>query len=215
MNNRKLYFLFILAIMVLVIDTKAQDTEHTSQTRTEFKISYKLADKWKLQAIPELRFDETFSIDKYILELKTVYNPFKRLSLGASYRFIANERSTKDTEYLQRYAFDIKYEYKLKRWKPTIRMRYTNYSEDDENGEFLRGKAGLEYNIRKCKFTPFAGAELFQDLNNNELFKVRYSLGTDYKINKTNSISMGYKLDYYMQRYENKHIMYLGYKFKF
>ncbi|WP_430817498.1 DUF2490 domain-containing protein [Carboxylicivirga sp. RSCT41] len=215
MNKYKSYIIFILLIAVIAFDAEAQDIENTSQTRTEFKLSYKLADKWKLQAIPELRFDEAFSIDKCILELRTVYNPFKRLSLGASYRFIANERSTKDTEYLQRYAFDMRYEYKLKRWKPAVRLRYTNYSEDDENGEFLRAKAGLEYNIRKCKFTPFAGAELFRDMNNNELFKVRYSLGTDYKINKTNSISMGYKLDYYMQRYENKHIMYLGYKFKF
>lgn len=117
---------------------EAQEVENTFQTRTEFKLSYKLSDKWKIMAIPELRFDDSYSIDKSILELKTVYSPIKRLSLGASYRFIANQRETKDTEYLQRYAFDASYKYKIDRWTPKLRIRYTNYSEDNAQGEFLR-----------------------------------------------------------------------------
>ena len=214
MNFKKIYIIASI-LWISTLASQAQDVDNTYQTRTEFKLSYKLLDNLKLVATPELRFDESYSIDKYIMELKTVYNPFKRLALGASYRFVANKRETKDTEYLQRYAFDAKYNFKINRWKPEIRLRYTNYSEDNENGEFLRYKGGVEYNIRKCKLTPYAGAELFQEFTNSELFKVRYTLGTDYKINKTNSISLAYKLDYYMQRYENKHIMYVGYKFKF
>jgi len=215
MKTYRKYQLLVVLLCLGCMQAYAQDVENTFQTRTEFKLSYKLSDKWKIQAIPELRFDDTYSVDKYILELKTIYNPFKKLSLGASYRFIANTRETKDTEYLQRYAFDAKYDFKIDRWKPSVRLRYTNFSEDNANGEFLRYKGGLEYNIKKCKLTPFGGVELFHELNDKELFKIRYSLGTDYKLNKKNSISLAYKLDYYMQKFENKHIMYVGYKLKF
>lgn len=193
----------------------AQSIENSYQTRTELKLNYKLSDKWKIIATPELRLDDSFSIDKYILELRTVYSPVKNLSLGAAYRFVANKRQTKDTEYLQRYAFDAAYKYKIDRWTPKVRLRYTNYSEDDTKGEFLRYKAALAYNIKKCKFSPFVGAELFHELNNQEFLKMRYSLGGDYKLNKKNAITLAYKLDYFMQEFLNKHIVYVGYKYKF
>jgi len=213
-NIIRVYLLFIL-ITTGLSQANAQEVENTFQTRTEFKMSYKLTDKWKILAIPELRFDDSYSIDKYILELKTVYTPIKRLSLGASYRFIANQRTTKDSEYLQRYAFDASYKYKINRWTPKVRLRYTNYSEDNAQGEFMRYKASVDYNIKKSKFTPFAGAEIFHEISENHLYKVRYSLGSEYKINKKNAISLAYKLDYYQQKFENKHIMYVGYKLKF
>lgn len=211
--NKLLIGILISMLMSPII--RAQDTENIFQTRSEFKLSYKLSDKWTLALTPELRFDDSFSIDKYILELRTVYNPFKRLSLGASYRFVANDRETKSTEYLQRYAFDAKYKYKISRWTPSIRLRYTNYSEDDSDGEYLRYKAAVDYNIKKCKLTPFAGAELFQELNNSELHKVRYSIGGEYKLNKNNAISTAYKLDFFLQKNENKHIFHIAYKLKF
>ncbi|WP_185968928.1 DUF2490 domain-containing protein [Carboxylicivirga sp. M1479] len=214
MSKLNKYLIMVIVIGCMWAPLYAQDIDNTFQTRTEFKLSYKLSKKWKIQATPELRLDDSFSIDKYIIELKTIYNPFKKLALGASYRFVANTRETKPTEYIQRYAFDAKYNFKFDRWKPLLCLRYTNYSEDDADGEFLRYKAGVEYNIRKCKLSPFAGAELFHEFNNQELFKVRYSLGSDYKLSKKHAISVAYKLDYYMQKFENKHILYFGYKFK-
>ena len=44
---------------------------------------------------------------------------------------------------------------------------------------------------------------------------MRYSLGAEYKINKNSSIGLGYMLDYYLQDYRNKHIINLGYTYKF
>ena len=119
MNIKNIYLLALLFLLAKAVPLAAQDVENTSQTRTEFKLDYKILDNLKVVATPELRFDETFSIDKYIFELKTVYNPFKRLSIGAAYRFVANKRNTKPTEYLQRYAFEAKYAPKINRWKPS------------------------------------------------------------------------------------------------
>ena len=192
----------------------AQEVDNTYQSRIEFKSSLKLADKWKLYFIPEFRLDESFSVDKYLLELRGVYKPAKILSLGASYRFVGNPRETKATEYLHRYALDATFEKKFKRFEPSFRLKYTNYSEDKSDSEFLRYRAELNYDIKGSKLTPLISAEAFQELNDNDLYKMRYTLGVKYKLNKKNSINFGYKLDYYLNEYQNKHILYLGYRIK-
>ncbi len=169
----------------------------------------------KLQFTPELRFDENFSISKYLFELKGIYEPVKNLELGASYRYIINPRANNPTEYLNRFDLDAKWGKKFNRWKPSFRLKYTNYSEDISDGNFLRYKAELNYDIKKSKLTPVIAAEAFQELSDSDLYKMRYTLGASYKLNKKNSIGFGYKLDYYMNDYQNKHILYLGYKIKF
>ena len=218
MSMNKYTGAFLVALLIAAVGLKsvsAQEVENEFQSRIEFKSSLKLTDKWKLYITPEIRLDESFSIDKYLLELKGVYKAAKVLSLGASYRFVGNARETKATEYLHRYALDATLEKKLNRFKPAFRLKYTNYSEDKTDGEFLRYKAGLNYDIKGSKLTPVISAEAFHELNNNELYKVRYALGGKYKLKKKNSINFGYKFDYYLNEYQNKHILYLGYRIKF
>lgn len=193
----------------------AQTVENDFQSRTELKLSYEPIDKIRLSVTPEVRLDESFKMDKFLLEAGVQYKPFKVFSIGGSYRFIANTRNTKSTEYLHRFALDATYSKKIERWKPSFRLRYTNYTEDDANSDFLRYKAKVEYNIKNFKLSPVVGVEAFHELSDNEFYKMRYTLGFDYKLNKQNAISVGYKLDYYLQEYLNKHIVYVGYKFKF
>lgn len=193
----------------------AQTVENDFQSRTELKLSYEPIDKIRLSVTPEVRLDESFKMDKFLLESGVQYKPVKVFSIGGSYRFIANTRNTKSTEYLHRFALDATYSKKIERWKPSFRLRYTNYTEDDANSDFLRYKAKVEYNIKNFKLSPVVGVEAFHELSDNEFYKMRYTLGFDYKLNKQNAISVGYKLDYYLQEYLNKHIVYVGYKFKF
>ena len=44
---------------------------------------------------------------------------------------------------------------------------------------------------------------------------MRYAIGASYKFNKKSSIGLSYMLDYYMTDYRNKHIIKVGYKYKF
>jgi len=83
----------------------------------------------------------------------------------------------------------------------------------DDN--FLRYKAALGYDIKSCKLTPTISAELFHQLADNEMYKVRYKLAVDYKIFKNNYVGASYRLDYYLKKYENNHIFSIGYKLKF
>ena len=82
----------------------SQTVTNDFQTRTEVKLSLKPLDKLTLSLNPEVRWDESFQVNKYMLESKISYEPVKGLSLGGSYRFIINPRNTKATEYLHRFA---------------------------------------------------------------------------------------------------------------
>ncbi len=212
---KSLRILLFLMGMLYAGGAFSQEVTNEFQTRTEVKLSYKPLDKLTLSLNPEIRWDESFQVDKYMLESGISYVPVKDLSLGGSYRFIINPRTTKATEYLNRFTLFTSYKKKIERFEPSLRIKYTNYTEDASSGEFLRYRAKLKYDIKSCRITPLISAEAFHDLSENQIYKMRYAIGAEYKLNKKNSLGLGYMLDYYMQDYRNKHIIKLGYKYKF
>ena len=207
-----LYLVLSLLSMAVV---SAQETENTYQTRVEYQLQYKPVKKLGFSLTPEMRFNEAFNTDRFLLESRVEYELFKFLELGGSYRFISNPRDEKDTEYLHRVAFDATLKKKVNRWRFSLRGRYTDYTEDNSDGSFFRLKAKAKYNINNCKITPYFAAESFRNLYDSEWYKMRYSAGLGYPVFNNSSISIGYKLDYYLQEYTNKHILYVGYKMKF
>jgi hypothetical protein len=210
----KKIIVIILGILLTGI-AFSQTTENQFQSRYDIKLSLEPIKKFKLSFAPEVRLDESFRVDKYLLESKLSYEPVKGLELGGSYRFIINPRDKKATEYLNRFALSAKYSHKIQRWEPSLRIKYTNYTEDISMGTFLRYRAKLIYNIKNCKINPLASFEAFQELENNQIYKFRYAFGANYKFNKNSSIDLSYSLDYYMQDYLNKHIISIGYNYKF
>ncbi|MDA3930303.1 MAG: DUF2490 domain-containing protein [Prolixibacteraceae bacterium] len=208
--------LLVLILTGFAIQLSAQELENDFQSRTSVKLSYKPLKKVKLNFTPELRFNDNLKFDQYLFEGEIIYKPIKLISVGTSYRFTGNKTGSGDYENRNKYALFIEAEKKLKRFTPSLKMSYTNFAgDDDENSHFLRYKASVDYNICKSKFTPEISVEAFHNLSENELYKMRYSAGLNYKLFKNNSIVIDYKLDYYMQEYRNKHIVSIGYKIKF
>ncbi|GAF01604.1 DUF2490 domain-containing protein [Saccharicrinis fermentans] len=195
----------------------AQDVENEYQTRTELKLSFKPWKKVKVNVSPQLRFDESFTLDKSLIEGELEYKVLDLLTLGAAYRFIANQREKKDTEYLSRYSYSATAEKDFNRFEGAFRLMYSNYADDDDDDvlDFLRYKLSIKYDIAKCKITPSVSTELFQELNGSSVYKMRYSVGADYKLFKGNYLGVDYKFDYYKSEYRNKHIVSVGYKIKF
>lgn len=212
-----IHFHFILFLLGIMIAESAfsQTVNQDFQTRTELKLSFEPLDKLSLSLSPEVRWDESFGVSKYMLESGIAYKPVKGLSLGGSYRFIINPRESKTTEYLHRFALYTSYKIKIARFEPSLRVKYTNFTEDLSLGGFLRYRAKMEYDIKGSKITPLLSAEAFHYLADNQIYKMRYALGAKYKFSKKSSLELGYMLDYYMQDYLNKHIIKLGYKYKF
>lgn len=213
---RKPIPILLLILLLNGIDLSAQDIENNFKIRTSTELSFEPIKKLKLNFIPEFRFDDAFSLDEYLLEGEAVYKPVKFLALGATYRFVADLKKSKDTEYYNRFAFSVTAKKEFKNIESAFRLRYTNDADDDiGNIQFLRYKASLNYDIPKNKITPFIAVEAFQRLSDGDLYKMRYSTGVDYKLFKKNFIKLSYKLDYYQKEYKNNHILSVGYKVKF
>lgn len=209
-------FCLIVTLFITGENVFAQEVTNDFETRTAVDLSFKPIKKLKLSLIPELRFDENFSLDEYLFEGEAEYKALNFLSFGAAYRFEVNPRDTKSTEYFHRYSFNTELEKELNRFETSFRLRYSNYADDEiTDKSFLRYRAKLEYDIPKSKITPAVAVEAFHDLNENNLFKMRYTAGIDYKLFKNNYLGVDYKLDYYNNEYKNKHIISVGYKIKF
>ncbi len=216
MKKLKIYIIIGIVFLFPVAKTIAQDVENLYQTRTSFSMAYKPLKKLSLILTPEFRLDEQFSLDKYLIETEAEYKPIKLISLSAAYRFIGNPRDNKDTEYFHRYDLSVKAKKQFGRFEPELRIRYSNYADDDAtNEDYLRYKASLEYDIPNFKINPYIGAEAFQQLSDGDLYKMRYSAGFDYKLFKKNYLGLSYKLDLYLKEYKNRHIFCVGYKIKF
>jgi hypothetical protein len=79
---------------------------------------------------------------------------------------------------------------------------------------YLRSRLELEYNIRKSRFTPFASCELYNDVSGFDLKKVRYTVGSEYKINKHNGVQLFYRfID--SRNSTDSHVIGVGYTYKF
>lgn len=208
---------FLLTALLFSIkkNIHAQEVENQYKIRTELELSFKPIKKLKLTFMPQLRFDQDFSLDKYLFETGIEYKPIKFLELSGTYRFIVNPRETKDTEYFNQYGFSATAKKEFGRFEPAFRLRYSNYADDDiSDKNFMRYKVSLKYDIKNCKITPFVTAELFQQIDDGDLYKMRYSTGLDYKLFKKNYLGVSYKFDYYNTEYKNRHIISLGYKIK-
>ncbi len=58
----------------------------------------------------------------------------------------------------------------------------------------LRSRLGIEYDIKKTPLEPFANIELYNCLNDNMAKdKLRFTIGTDIKLNKRNAFSIYYR----------------------
>jgi len=208
---------FYLAIILFsTIMAKGQEIENEFQTRTSVELGFSPLKKIKVNLTPELRFDENFSLDNYLVEGEIVYKPNKLVSFDATYRFIANPKESETTEYNNRYTLGATLKKEIYRFQPSLKIAYSNYADDEiDDKKYMRYKASVKYDIQNCKFTPFISAELFQQTIENNLHKTRHTAGFSYKLMKNNSINLCYKFDYYNNEYKNKHIFSVGYKLKF
>ena len=211
-------YIITLIILAFVLANYAQTTVNEFQGRTSAEIVFKPIKKLSLNFSPELRFDEDFSIDNYHFQLQADYKFSKVFKAGVRYRFVVNPKDVKETEYASRYGLFLKFKKKFNDFTPYVRLSYTNDADEDietERSNYIRYKAGMKYNIPKCKINPFIGLEAFQQLSGDGLYKMRYFAGAEYKLFKNNYIQAQYKFDYYRTSYTNKHIVSLTYKFKF
>lgn len=67
-----------------------------------------------------------------------------------------------------------------------------------KNDQKLRSRLSVSYDIKKSKFEPFAEIEIYNQLDNAMRFdKIRYTVGTDYKVSKQTKFKLFYRYQDY------------------
>jgi hypothetical protein len=194
-------------------------------TWIELELSKKIVKNLKFEFNPELRLFGGFKMDTYILEGGLSYKLHKYLTLAGYYRYeneynYREKRQIYEWEPANRFAFDARTGFDISRFAVQFRLRYTNGADfdqtTDDRASFFRYRAKVSYDIKGNRLAPFVSVEAFHDLIIKEIDKIRYTGGLAYPINKSNELSLFYRLqDYSETDKESMNIIGAGYSLKF
>lgn len=190
MTNKLFYILLLSASFGF-----AQDID--TQLRFNPSVDYKINKKWKVA------FDYRYGLEKDMttfqasnFQFSSEYKITKRISIEAGYRF-----STSFEKDSHRLFASVGYDYKIKQFTLSSRTRYQFttqrfdadfMSEYKAPNQYLRQKFIIDYNIPKSKASVYFGPEFFLKLEQPKLLlnRVRYQLGSDYKLKYGNTIGL-------------------------
>ena len=182
---------------------------------------------------------ETDDEGNYELDDNGAYIP-KHMNVDAAYWTARHRASASLTGSFKwkRFKFSLRERYQFTYRMPSQcdRTRYYYFyfppmmeEWDTENPEYmtdekkaksdhkLRSRLQVSYDIKKCPFEPFAEIEVYNLLDENLAYdKVRYTIGTEYKIDKKNKLKVFYRYQDYADIDEvSGHVLGLGYSFEF
>lgn len=158
-----------------------------------------------------LRLKESASqTDEYFTEVQVEFELFKNLEIAQGFRFIReNDNVGKKQGYEKHFRFntDISYNFDIKKFNLSYRLRYQNKRElaledgsTDTPTETLRFKAGVEYNITKWPLDPKLAIEIFNRkregyslISGAKLSRYRITLGTSYSFKKFGKFGIYYR----------------------
>lgn len=223
-SNKLLFlFLFVFSSFIGLGQDSTVVRDFELWTGVTIKKSF-LEDRLDLGLTEEFRFkDNAGTINNFFTELEVGYTIFKGLGAGIGYRYIRNNTKS-GYQTMNRLYADVNYKHKIERLQLSYRFRFQNQDEmgvTRNEGDFpvtkyrLRVKA--QYNIKKWKLDPYLSAEIFYVHTNNQINyiesitenaypvnafeKMRFTLGTDYKIKKWLEIGAFYRIEQELKSY--------------
>lgn len=184
-------------------------------TWVELELRKDFLKQFSFSIVPELRFQDQFNLDEYMIQGKLRYDPFSFLSVAGTYR-LGTEIKNKENLNYNRFAFDVQASHEIDRFEASLRARYTNTSDftGDESGKYFRPRFKVEYNIKGNKITPFTSYELFHNLTDKELQKLRMDFGFTRNVGKLHRIGLYYRLQDYFSDKNSIHIAGIEYRLK-
>jgi hypothetical protein len=209
---RRFVLLFLIVCTAML---SAQAKTKQFGTWVELEFSKKFLKDFEFSVVPEIRFQDDFSVDEYMFDGGLSYEPLKFLKISAAYRINTNVKKKED-ETVHRLAFDVQAKKELGRVEASLRTRFTNYTDqvDDDPGNFFRPRLKLEYDIKGNKIRPFTSYELFRNTTAKEFQKARFDIGFTRKLGKVHRVGMYYRLQDYFSDRNSIHILGLEYRLK-
>ena len=192
-------------------------------------VSKKLTPKLNLSLEEEFRTRDNFGeAERFSTALDLSYKFNDYLKLGWAYNLINYNHETKGWEVRHRYYFYGTGSLHFDRFTLSLRERFQStyrvgVKETDTRSNpkyYLRSRLELDYDIANSRWKPFVSVELYKPLNDkvdNKMDKIRYTVGTEYKINKHNALEAFYRYNNFIDDDENdgQHVIGLGYTYKF
>lgn len=223
---KQLKILFFTASLLTIHTLSAQDDLGSSLSA---EITKRIIPGLNLSLEEDFRLRDNLSeVDRFSTTLELSYKPWKFLKLGGAYNLINYNHETKGWEVRHRYYFFATGSYRINRFTVSLRERFQStyrvgVKETSKRANpklYLRSRLEVEYDIRNCKFEPFASVELYNTLNDpqgNKMNKLKYTAGSKYKLNKRNSLQLYYRYINFKDDDEGngKHMIGLGYSYKF
>lgn len=223
---KQLKILFFTASLLTIHTLSAQDGLGSSLSAD---ITKRIIPGLNLSLEEDFRLRDNLSeVDRFSTTLELSYKPWKFLKLGGAYNLINYNHETKGWEVRHRYYFFATGSYRINRFTVSLRERFQStyrvgVKETSKRANpklYLRSRLEVEYDIRNCKFEPFASVELYNTLNDpqgNKMNKLKYTAGSKYKLNKRNSLQLYYRYVNFKDDDEGngKHMIGLGYSYKF
>jgi hypothetical protein len=219
-------FALLFALGICTIGAFGQQKDF--QTWWAVGLNTKLFDKLDLGITPEVRLTNNSSfVRSLISEFDVSYPVTKFLSLGGQYRF-QQKNYIDNTSYLvNRYGVYAKIDFKIDKFRFNYRALFQteyeglNHKEDGNIPLYeQRHKIAVSYYKKKWDLRPEMSYELFFLTKPNfwlSQFTSRFCIGLEYAINKSMSVSMGYKLQrvYFDNDYLTAHIIAAGFNYRF
>lgn len=145
-----------------------------------------------------------------------------KFSLRERYQFTHRMRSYCDRERWYYNPFHVMFpddipEYELDDDPESEDYSYMTDTKSAKNDHKLRSRLAVSYDIKKCPFEPFIEVEVYNQLDNAFAYdKIRYTIGTEYKINKEHKLTLYYRCQDYADTDEVvNHVLGIGYAFEF
>ncbi|HNQ12557.1 MAG TPA: DUF2490 domain-containing protein [Bacteroidia bacterium] len=218
---RNILFLFVLCAHTSI--AQVNDAGLWASVQVEKKITRKVS----VQLSQEFRWYENISeLGTLNSDLGVSYRLHKAVAVSLNYRF--SQKKQVDDFYCTRHRYyaDLQLRQSINKFTFILRTRYQMqfsqvYSSEDGSvpSYMFRNKFTARYKINK-KIEPFIAAEWYLQSKNaegNDLDKVRFSGGAEYKINRAHSIEFYYL--YQKEMDENNpvsdYVTGIGYSFSF
>jgi hypothetical protein len=225
---KSLSYKSIFACLLVFLSLQTLGQEKDFQIWTSLELTAKINKKLSVSFEEEARFNNNASqIKKHFSQPSIALKLNKRITAGVAYRRIYHYNSERTLSNRNYFITQIIYSNKNKRLRYRTRTRYVaKYSTFKKEkailipSKYLRQKFDLKYYIRKSPFAPFASFEIYIPLNNpygNYPDTYQTEIGTDYQINKKQSLSISFMndLEINVESSLNAFVLCFGYEYNF
>lgn len=218
---------FFIPFFLFVFFSIAYSQEKDFGLWLDAGVEAKIIKGLKAEFNQEVRLAENASrLDKTLTDIGVNYAFNRYFGMGVFYRFTASNDKTSGVIGIHRVYTDLSLKYKIHRFSFNWRSRFQ--TEDFESTAFEkkypawynRNKFSCKYNIPKIPLNPFISYEAFYQVNKslgNKFDKYRATLGIDYKLFTSHTISIWYMIQQEMNVTDptTSYILGLEYSYEF